>query len=104
MTKRISADERKRITRSLRRIMFEQFVPVAVMAAEQDLLNRNMGHPPSNQRLNWTTIRVRNEVDVALSLLHERYVAQTGKASSRGDLVSIIVMEALPALVAKTAA
>ncbi|MCZ4367544.1 hypothetical protein [Sulfitobacter dubius] len=104
MTKRISADERKRITRSLRRIMFEQFVPVAVMAAEQDLLNRNMGHPPSYQRLNWTTIRVRNEVDVALSLLHERYVAQTGKAPSRGDLISIIVMEALPALVAKTAA
>lgn len=104
MTKRISADERKRITRSLRRIMFEQFVPVAVMAAEQDLLDRNMGHPPSYQRLNWTTIRVRNEVDVALSLLHERYVAQTGKAPSRGDLISIIVMEALPALVAKTAA
>ncbi|HBB83906.1 MAG TPA: hypothetical protein DC031_11660 [Sulfitobacter sp.] len=73
------------------------------MAAEQDLLNRNMGHPPSYQRLNGTTLRVRNEVDVALSLLQERYVAQTGKAPSRGDLISLIVMEALPALDAKTA-
>jgi hypothetical protein len=96
--------DRRRASGNLRRTLFDLFSPVEVMAVEQVILNRNMDHQKGHQRLSWSTVRVRNEVDTALTLLQRRYVDNRGKALSRSDLISIAVMEAMPTLVAKTQA
>lgn len=104
MTKRSSVEASRRTSRNLRRILFDLFIPVEVMGVEQDIRNRSLGHSTSHQRHLWSTVRVRTEVDTALTLLQRRYVDNKGKALSRSDLISLAVMEAMPALVAKTAA
>ncbi|MGJ8558250.1 MAG: hypothetical protein ACSHW6_14505 [Sulfitobacter geojensis] len=104
MTKRSSVEASRRTSRNLRRILFDLFTPMDVMAVEQGIRNRNLGHSKDHQRQLWSTVRVRNEVDIALTLLQRRYEDNKGKTLSRSDLISIAVMEAMPALVAKTAA
>ncbi len=96
--------DRRRTSRNLRRVLFDLFTPIEVLAVEQDSRNRGLGHQPKHKRLEWSTVRVRSEVDMALTLLQRSYENSTGKALSRSDLIGIAVMEAMPALVAKTQA
>ncbi len=104
MLKRTSVEDRRRTSRNLRRSLFDLFTPVEVMAVEQETRNRSLKHSARHRRIEWSTVRVRNEVDMALTLLKRRYVDNNGKALSRSDLISIAVMEAMPTLVAKTQA
>jgi hypothetical protein len=97
-------NDRRRASYNLRNRLFDLFPPVAVMAVEEGIRNRGINHKEGTQRFQWSTVRIRNEVDTALTLLQRRYVDNNGQSLSRSDLISIAVMEAMPALVAKTEA
>jgi pantothenate synthetase len=103
-SKATTYEDRRRTSRNLRRVLYDLFMPVEVMEVEQGLRNRNLGQSKGNQRLDWSTVRIRTEIDIALTLLQRRYVNNKDQALSRSDLIGLAVMEAMPALVAKTAA
>lgn len=95
----VSLKERARMARALRRELTNIFPVMEYLTEEQALLNRNRKHARDNKApQTWSTVRIRAEIDVALTMLQRRIEAALERKVSRSELLSIAILEAMPNL------
>ncbi len=98
----VSLKERARMARALRLELTRIFPAIEYLTEEQELLNRNRQHSRDNKAPGtWSTVRIRAEIDVALTMLQKRFEKTLERKVSRSEMLSIAMLEALPTLLAQ---
>lgn len=94
----VSQRERARLSRALRQQLMEAFGTTAYLDKEETFLARNRKRTSKTTPATWRSVRIRNEIAVALTLIQERWTARQGRDFSQSEVLSAAVLEALPDL------
>ncbi len=94
----VSQRERARLSRALRHQLMDAFGTTACLDKEEELLAQNRRRTSKTTPATWRSVRIRNEIAVALTLIQARWKDRYGRDFSQSEVLSVAVLEALPTM------